>query len=79
MKHYRYLALGELISYDGYTLIVKGQKGNQPKCGGCFFSKWSRLKMGLPNISCCTHGFMCTAAQRKDRQHVIFALVTKQK
>lgn len=73
--HYTYHAVGETLSYEGYNLVVKPQVGNQPKCGGCFFSKWNRKKLGLKNISCCQHGFKCTATQRKDKKHVIFAIV----
>jgi len=74
MKHYTYHALEEIISYEGFTLLVKAQKDNRPSCSGCFFSKYERQKRGLKNVSCCTHGYKCTASQRKDKKHVIFAV-----
>lgn len=68
----KYIKVGEKVNYDGVTLLCCGSEGNKPKCNGCFFSDTFRDLAGLIRMSCCTHGFACTAAGRQDKHHVIF-------
>lgn len=72
---YTYHPVGSIVIYKEQKLLVKKQQDNKPVCNGCYFGKHMRKKLGLPSVSCCQHGFMCTASQRKDKNHVIFLFI----
>ena len=68
----KYVKVGDMVDYNGTTLLVAKSKYNKPTCCGCFFSDVYRDSAGLARLSCCTHGLACTAGNRKDKHHVVF-------
>ena len=72
MQKYKYLPIGREFEYEGVKLVVVASLNNRAVCSNCFFSDIERDLMGVPRVSCCTHGFLCTKHTRRDNKHVVF-------
>lgn len=71
--------IGEIVVYGEMELFVVPTKDNEPTCTGCFFSRQQCRYDKRKEISCNTHGFVCTAFRRKDKKHVIFKTYDRQR